>query len=200
MKNFKSPPERKTGKSKSLKSTEFASAVSTRGLSEMIDLNLVEFAAHSFKATDDITLLAQKIAIEVSFSLADKMDELNVLHQDFRAGLQRVIRFTLTSLFSRKEKCLVVPDAVPGFTLMGFKKLTASKELYPSEKEMIDLLKNNQPSNAPEVSAVGMIIESFYKSDEDKVLVIECSDAIFALFPVGDLKANLKMLGFYFVD
>lgn len=161
------------------------------------------YAGSKFTGKEDIEHLARKIAVEVSFSLADRVEELNVYNHEFRASLQRVITFTLISMYARKERCLVIPDAIPGFTLMAFKKetgpiATGAVKARSAASAAAALVEG--PSSGPESKAAAMIIGKFIEASAGQVLVIECPDALFSLFPVADLKNNLRMLGFYYTE
>lgn len=142
----------------------------------------------------DMEVLASRIAVEVTFALADQVDELAVCNSEFRMGLHRVARWTLTTLFRRAERCVVVPDAIPGYTVMAFKKPTALSAR--SNGETGEAL----AQEGAEASATALIVERFLAKANHQILVIEAPDVLLTLFPVADLRKNLRDLGFYITD
>lgn len=151
----------------------------------------------SAPAQDDLEVLASRIAVEVTFALSDQVEELAVCNSEFRMGLHRVARWTLTTLFRRAERCVVVPDAVPGYTVMAFKKPAGAGE--PRVKAKGGEAQALAPES-PEASATALIIDRFLGKASHQILVIEAPDVLLTLFPVPDLRKNLKDLGFYITE
>ncbi len=150
-------------------------------------------------AADNFEFVAHKLAVEISFVLAEKVDELAVMRSSFRLSLESACQRTLRSIFRREERCVVVPDALPGFTLMGFKR--EGGLLAANGKGKAGNGKASEPARlSPESHAAALIIGEFFEKTEEQVLVIDCPDALLVLFPVSDLRKNLKQLGFYHVD
>lgn len=171
------------------------------GLATLSGLARAERAIYkdvSTPAQDDMEVLASRIAVEVTFALSDQVEELAVCNSEFRMGLHRVARWTLTTLFRRAERCVVVPDAVPGYTVMAFKK-PARAELAPAAQASGEQPEALAPESA-EASATALIIERFLGKANHQILVIEAPDVLLTLFPVPDLRKNLKDLGFYITE
>lgn len=140
----------------------------------------------------DLQKTVHLIASELSSYLAEEVEELNVSSYLFRDGLARAINYTLTSALERNESILVYPESLPGFTLMLFKKqLVTSSGVTEESKEVSEL------KSISEKNALNCVLESFMAKNDNKVLVIENNDILFALFPVSDTKKNLKELDLY---
>lgn len=182
------------GKEKDLNTASIAAYPS---LQDLAGAEKAVYKDVSTSAYHDMEVLASRIAVEVTFALADQVEELAVCNSEFRMGLHRVARWTLTTLFRRTERCVVVPDAIPGYTMMAFKKPSGlsitTKPTTSSSTETLD-------QDSVEARATARIIESFLGKANHQILVIEASDVLMTLFPVPDLRKNLKDLGFYITD
>lgn len=136
----------------------------------------------------DISKTISIISSELSSYLADEIEELNVSSYQFRDGMNNALSFIFSGLINKKESILAYPDTIPGFTVMVFKK-----ENIESEKKV------NQDlfDDFDESGALNSVFSRFMGKNSNKVLVIENTDIIFAMFPVADTKKNLKDLGLY---
>lgn len=163
-------------------------------LERLADEEKAIYKPNASPAANNFDFVAHKIAVEIAFALAEKVDELNVMRGDFRSSLEMACKRTLMVIFRREERCVVIPDALPGFTLMGFKRKGGLLESATKEEQ------EAATKLSPESHAAAMIIGEFFEKTEEQVLVIDCPDALLALFPVSELRKNLKQLGFYFVE
>lgn len=143
-------------------------------------------------AGTDLDIVASRIAVEVTFALSERVEELNVYSSAFRMSLHKLARWILVALFESDERCVVVPDAIPGFTAMGFKR--AGFDLHG---KVVDLAPPNIEAESIERQAATMIMENFLGKTQAQLVVVECRDLLLVLFPVPDLRANLKKLGFF---
>ena len=133
----------------------------------------------------NIETVASKLAVEVAFLLSEQIDELNVNNSEFRVSLKNVCMWVLNSTLKREEKCIIFPDCIPGFTVMCFKRNSIE-----SDGSSVDI------STTPQGQAIALIIDRFLGKSDGVVLILEAKDFIITLFPVSDLKNNLKLLGF----
>ena len=161
----------------------------------LVEQERVAYTDVNAYAGSDLDIVASRIAVEVTFALSEQVEELNVYSSAFRMSVHRLARWILVSLLESQERCVVVPDGLPGFTAMGFKRpqfdLTGRK------------LEHEAPSlerGSVEREAASMIMQNFLDKSQAQVVVVECRDALLALFPVADTRANLKKLGFFAKD
>ena len=157
----------------------------------LVNNELVSYRDINAYAGTDLDVVASRIAVEVTFALSEQIDALNVYSSDFRMSLHRLARWMLVNLVERKESCVVVPDAIPGFTCMDFKRAAFDLKGRPVEFKApcID-------SGSVERHAATLIMERFLSNSKGQVVVVECRDVLLVLFPVADLRSNLLRLGF----
>lgn len=131
------------------------------------------------------------LAGDVAIALGEDVDELSTHQADFRQGIQRILRRLLKMVLSHEERVSFFNEAVPGFTLMVFKKEPlAVSGCAPLPRE--DL--------SSEMAAASVMIEQFFKRTGSRVLAVEGVDVVCVFFPATDVKRNLRELGFYLVD
>lgn len=144
----------------------------------------------------DVSSAAESLAHDVSTALAAHVDDLSTYHHDFRVGMSRVFVRVLRLAQGRKEQVALFNEAVPGFTLLLFKKdpsgWTPENGAAPDDLDVA--------SPAPELSAASQVIAQFVQRTGDRVLTVETDDALFVFFPASDVKKNLKEMGFYYTD
>lgn len=161
----------------------------------LVDQELVTYRDVNAYAGTDLDIVASRVAVEVTFALSEQIEELNVYSSDFRMSLHRLARWILVSLFEQEESCVVVPDAIPGFTAMGFKR--PAFDLKGTRK---DVAPPSIETSTVERQAATLIMERFLEKAKAQVVVVECKDLLLVLFPVPDLKNNLRKLGFLTQD
>lgn len=142
--------------------------------------------------SNDLQKLIQQISTELSNYLAEEIEELNVSSYLFRDGLNRALSFVIESALEKKESILVYPESIPGFTLMMFKKNPVIKLKSELKVESVNNIKELSEQNA-----MNTVLSNFMAKNDNRVLVIENDDIVFALFPVSDTKKNLKELDLY---
>ena len=154
---------------------------------------------HKRRFTDalgkDVSGAAANLAHDVSTALAAHVDDLSTYNHDFRVGMTRVFTRVLRLAQERKERVALFNEAVPGFTLLLFKKDPSSW----AGEEGSDVEETTAPA-APELTAAGQVIAQFVQRTGDRVLTVETNDALFVFFPASDVKKNLKEMGFYYTD
>ena len=148
---------------------------------------------NKFATFADLTETCKILSNDIAKFLGEELEELNVSSYLFRAGLERYLNRVLTALYKNSKPVVIFPDSVPGFTMMVFKKiiLEAVSEEVPAK------IKRNPTEEINQSQAIDIVISKFFDKNKQKVLVIENTDIIFALFPVADTKKNLKEMELY---
>lgn len=162
---------------------------------ELVERERLSYTDVNAYAGTDLDIVASRIAVEVTFALSEEIDELNVYSSSFRMGLHRLARWILSTLFERSEHCVVVPDAIPGYTAMGFKRPS-----FDLKGVKIDYDTPSLDTDSTERQAAAMIVERFLDKSKSQVVVVECKDLLLVLFPVPDMRANLRRMGFLFAE
>lgn len=148
-------------------------------------------------ALDDCVQTATQLGQDVSSLLSERIDELSTHHHEFKVGMTRLFLRVLRIARDRAEQVVLFNEAVPGFTLMLFKKapeqwgaIAGGPERAPAQED----------ASGPELAAAGHVIAQFAQRTGERVLTVENDDALFVFFPTSDIKKNLKELGFYYTD
>lgn len=183
--------------SKKKESTTQVSSVDSvqNSFEQLVEKERVYYTDVNAYAGTDLDIVASRIAVEITFALSEEIEELNVYSSAFRMGLHRVARWILVTLFNSEDRCVVVPDAIPGYTAMGFKR-----DSFALSGRKID---DSAPSIGVETverQAATMIVDNFLGKSKAQVVVVECRDLLLVLFPVPDIRSNLKKLGFIYSD
>ncbi len=144
-----------------------------------------------FNTFEDIQKTSSMLANDISIFLGEEIEELNVSAYNFRIGMERSISRVMNSIIKQEQTILIYPDSVPGFTLMVFKKKVIDKQIGPINVD------RNPVKEMNEAKILDGVISRFFSKNQQKVLIIENSDIIFALFPVADTRKNLKDLELY---
>lgn len=139
-----------------------------------------------------------RLVSDVSSALAEAVDELRTYDTEFRTGLDRAWRYVLQRAAAQSEPVLFFNEAIPGFTLMMFKKDAGG--VLSSGWEGGSETDTSPPCDTPEAAAAGAVIDQFVGRTGARVMVVEGDDVLFVFFPVTDLKKNLKEMGFYLTE
>lgn len=150
------------------------------------------------KAFQDLEDTANALSADVAFALALEVDDLRTQKAEFRQGMQRAFMRVLQAATQNPKQVVVFNEAVPGFTLMLFKKNAEPFEGEGTPVWSIDA--HDDDSASPEAQATAVLSQQFFQRTRNRVLSVETPDALFVFFPVADLKKNLKEMGFYLVD
>jgi hypothetical protein len=139
---------------------------------------------------EDIASASSILASDVAIALAEDIDELST-HSEFRQGLQRVIHRILLVVARHQERISFFNEAIPGFTLMVFKKepITTSSSVQDQTDDL-----------SGEMTAASVLIAQFFKRTGARVLAVEGVDVVCVFFPTSDVKRNLREMGFFLVD
>lgn len=143
---------------------------------------------------DQMDEAASQLAQDVSTVLAEQVEELSTYHHDFRMGMTRVFTRVLRLAHTRKEQVALFNEAVPGFTLLLFKKNPTSWSFDGEASESVE------EGESPEVAAASQVISQFVHRTGDRVLTVETEDALFVFFPASDIKKNLREMGFFYTE
>lgn len=141
----------------------------------------------------DMAHSCKMLSNDIALFLSDEMEELNVSSYLFRTGMERYLNRVLMALLRNPQPVVIFPDSVPGFTMMVFKKTTLAS--LPSDNGV--KAKRNPSEEINQAQAIDSVVSKFFDKNKQKVLLIENSDLIFALFPVADTKKNLKDMELY---
>ena len=150
---------------------------------------------NAFETFADLHESCKKLSHDISVFLGQEMEDLNISSHLFRTGMERYLYRVLAAILKNSQSIIIFPDSVPGFTLMVFKK-TDLGNLPDEEKPK---LKRNSTEEINQSQAIDSVISKFFDKNKQKVLLIENTDAIFALFPVADTKKNLKSMELYII-
>lgn len=160
-----------------------------------------QYKSYDNWAAVDLEMAAHKIAVDVAFFLAEEIDELNTMRREFRSGLEFAIKWTLGRILKQTERCLVIPDGIPGFTLLAFKKPSVDVLLNPDVKtSWIGSKPQSAAEYSVEAQAVSLIVGKFLDKRSSKILAIETNDILFTLFAMDDMRRNLREMGLYYTD
>jgi hypothetical protein len=162
---------------------------------QLVEKERVYYTDVNAYAGTDLDIVASRVAVEITFALSEEIEELNVYSSAFRMGLHRVARWILVTLFSSAEKCAVVPDAIPGYTAMGFKR----DSFALNGRKVADSAPSIEVETV-ERQAAAMIVDNFLGKSKSQVVVVECRDLLLVLFPVPDIRSNLRKLGYIYSD
>lgn len=146
---------------------------------------------NSFNTFEDIAKTATQLSKDISLFLSEEIDELNISAYVFRSGMERSVTRVLNALYKQPQPVVIFPDSVPGFTIMAFKKV--QPPVQPESKKV----NRNATEEIKEIKALDTVIAKFFAKNQQRVMIIENTDLIFALFPVADTRKNLKEMELY---
>jgi len=150
----------------------------------------------------DLDYAASKLAVDVAFALSEELEDFDGFDPTFRRGLQRAARRALLWVFRSEKKVVVMPDALPGYTILAFKKDPHAKapSVRSAAKSAGDSIDGSGlAQESLEGQAAASLVAEYMKTRNDsRVMAIESADAIFALFPTSDTRRNLREMGFWF--
>lgn len=145
---------------------------------------------NSINTFDDLERTAHVLAQDIANFLSDEIEELNIYSHIFKSGLERNLLRVLISLYKKEEPVVIYPDSIPGFTVMAFKKTQKS----PTKSAKV---KRDTTQEIKEAKVLDSVINRFFAKNQQKVMLIENDDVLFALFPVADTRKNLKEMELY---
>ena len=140
----------------------------------------------------DIKQTAYYLSSDISKFLSNELEELNIYSYAFRSGMERCLVRVLEALSKYEQSVVIFPESIPGFTMMVFKKNEFQKPKELKSKKNNDFLPQ-------EFKVLDSVIGKFFEKNQQKVLLIENRDLLFALFPVSDAKKHLKAMDLYIV-
>lgn len=140
---------------------------------------------------------AKQLASDIAVALASQIEELNTYSHAFRSSLMRVFLRVLRMGSQQDQQVVLFNEAVPGYTLMLFKKQLDTDLLSAAPARRKDApAEAGLASSAPGRAAEALIGEYFHRTGK-RVLVVEHPDALFVFFPAADLRKNVRELGFF---
>lgn len=144
----------------------------------------------STPAFQNLEKTAISLSNDISLVLALEIDDLPTHKSEFRQGMQRAFLRVLVEATNVEKKVIVFNDAIPAFILMLFKKESSSFE------ESVEW-SINEEEDTKVSKAANILAKQYFDKTKNKVVTVETEDALFAFFPVSDLKKNLREMGFY---
>lgn len=140
-------------------------------------------------AREDIETMANRISVEVAFTLTERFESIDVTQYKVRRGIHLMAIRLIDALIKTQDRCTVIPNGIPGFTVVGFKR----KNVKWMTKDQIDF---HEMENNEGVAAAIMINEYLKENEEEQhIVVIESPDLLMILFSVNESEGNLKKLG-----
>lgn len=153
------------------------------------------------RALEKLEEAASLLSQDVAGALVDRVDELSTYSHEFRVGMNRVFCRVLRAASTRQEQVVLFNEAVPGFTLLLFKKDPSQAQWNTPEMAAAPAAATQVLEEAPpEIVAAGHVIAQFVQRTGDRVLTVESDDALFVFLPASDVKKNLKEMGFYHTE
>lgn len=146
---------------------------------------------NKFSTFDDLNKTVAFLSTDISIFLSEELEDLNVSSYIFRSGIERALTRILSSLIKKPQRIVIFPDSVPGFTLMIFRKIEIPINVVAPK------INRDASIEIKESQLLYNVVSHFFNKNQQKVLIIENEDIIFALFPVADTRKNLKDLGLY---
>ena len=143
---------------------------------------------HTF---ENIEKTANILANDISIFLNEEVEELNIYSHEFKSGLNRNLLRILFSLYRQEKPVVIYPDSIPGFTLLVLKKTSPLNKIKKIEA------KRNAIEEIQEAKAMNLIMDKFFEKNNQKVILIENEDILFALFPLSNTRKNLKKMNLY---
>lgn len=140
---------------------------------------------------EDLQRTANILAQDIANFLSEDIEELNIYSHVFKNGLERSLLRVLSNLYKHSQMVVIFPDSIPGFTVMAFKK--AIPEVLPKAVKV----KRNPTEEIKESQVLDTVINRFFSKNQQKIMLIENDDVLFALFPVADTRKNLKEMELY---
>lgn len=181
-----------------------------KGLAQRLDGRREAVPAETHKHRQGLALetptaleqTAKQLASDIAVALSSQIEELNTYSHAFRSSLMRVFLRVLRLGSKQDQQVVLFNEAVPGYTLMLFKKQvdTDLLALAPQRARRGSKAKSKQDAllaaSAPGRAAEALIGEYFHRTGK-RVLVVEHPDALFVFFPATDLRKNVRELGFF---
>lgn len=132
---------------------------------------------------------ASILAFEVGQVLSEEMDDLNVTSSLFRAGMERCFSRALSAMLAKEQSLFIFPDAIPGYTMLAFKKAVVVAKPIKTARDPLD-----EPQ---EMKVIETMFDRFFQRNRHKVLLIDSIDLIIVLFPFSHLRKSLKEMDLY---
>lgn len=163
--------------------------------------------------------MAAWMAQAVVSMLSEQMDGIDTDEDILRGSFHRSFRRLLSQLSTRTEKVVFFHEAIPGFTALTVRKGEWVDALVPPSVSQQD----NKPSKKPaskkpaleksvssassnlsdqeieqeRQQAIQSIIQAYINRTGNRVIAIDGLDVTLVLFPMADLKQNLREMGFW---
>lgn len=145
---------------------------------------------NNFNVFENIDKTVVLLSNDISIFLAEEIEELNISSALFKKGMSRLLNKIINYVANEEKTIIILPDSIPGFTMLAIKKTN----------EKYKISKSNDINKKVEKDILSPVINNFFKKNEKKVLFIENNDISFVLFPIADIRKNLKDLELYITN
>lgn len=156
--------------------------------------DLLRQRASTSLAADAHQRTAEQLAGDIAVTLGSEIEELDTSHHGFRSALRRMFLRVLRLANDKQERVVLFHEAVPGYTLMLFKKDEWSTlgKVSPGAAEGL--------ADSAEGRAAAVLMNEHVQRTGKRVLVVEHVDSLFVFFPAADLRRNVRELGYFAID
>lgn len=187
---------------------------------------LIDHHQKSRRFLDGVEDVVAWMSTAVLGMISDAVDDFNPYDGEIRLGFQKCFRRLLTATAQKEERVVFFYEAIPGFTVMAVKKEGWGLDKEPSaakntpknelskKSSKIKVIKNTDqlisgdhaqasteqiadPFEKERSEAIEALVGAYVQRTGNRVLAIEGSDLVLVLFPVSDLKKNLREMGFW---
>lgn len=152
-----------------------------------MNADIITKKENDFSVFDNIDKTVNLLSNDIAIFLAEEIEELNISSSLFRQGMERSINRVVSYISKQDKSVTVLPDSIPGFTLMALKRKD-SKNKTKIKNKIHEKIENE---------ILEPVISRFFEKNEQKVMIIENHDIMFVLFPIADARKNLKDLELY---
>jgi hypothetical protein len=153
----------------------------------------------------DLRQIAKQMAQDVMLALNAELDDIHFTGAAFRRAIESTTLRVMSHIDQSDERMGIYEEALPGFTVMAFKK--ADGPIQESTSPERNNLKNAHANGAgadglvrdesAEYQAASMLAEHFLTKSKQSIISIEHDHVLIVMFPVADTKKHLKTLGLW---
>jgi hypothetical protein len=142
----------------------------------------------------DLRQIARQITQDVLLALNAELDEVHFSGAAFRHVIESTTWRVMQHIDRSSERIGIYEEALPGFTLMVFKKNDG-----PIQESSADRFEKSvdEVSSSEEMQAAEMLMENFFSKTQKNIMTIEHEHVIIIMFPVSDTKKHLKTIGLW---
>lgn len=114
-----------------------------------------------------------------------EIDYIFKYRKEFEIDCKKSLKKIFKEISNQENNFLIFPDIIPGFTTISYKKNIEKFKI----KNTLDL---NKLQNNSENLIFNTVLESFFKKNNNTVLVINSNDLLLAFCPVSNFDEYMK--------